>query len=124
MRLGLGEIDAARDGTLPAVVELGDLRGDFHMHSTYSDGANTLEAMIAAAAGRGYEYHAIMRSFTVRSTRRRPRRRTPLRAQREQVRSFGRAATASARLCASEVDIRPDGSLDCSTTRCWRSSTS
>ncbi len=59
MRLGIGEIDAALDGTLPEPVELGDLRGDFHMHCTWSDGADTLEAMIAAAAARGYAYHAI-----------------------------------------------------------------
>jgi len=46
LRSGIGEIEAARKGTLPALVELGDLRGDFHMHCTWSDGADTLEAMI------------------------------------------------------------------------------
>jgi DNA polymerase (family 10) len=59
LRLGIGEIEAARAGTLPAVVELTDLRGDFHMHCTWSDGRNTLEAMIAAAAARGYAYHSV-----------------------------------------------------------------
>ncbi|HTD34592.1 MAG TPA: hypothetical protein VK665_13070, partial [Candidatus Elarobacter sp.] len=59
MRLGTGEIEAAREGTLPRLVELADLRGDFHLHSTWSDGRDTLEAMVAAAAARGYEYHAI-----------------------------------------------------------------
>ena len=53
MRLGIGEIEAARDGTLPTSVALADLRGDFHMHCTWSDGADTLEAMIAAAAAPG-----------------------------------------------------------------------
>ena len=42
----MGEIDAALDGTLPAVVGVSDMRGDFHMHCTWSDGANTLEEMI------------------------------------------------------------------------------
>ena len=50
MRLGTGEIEAARTGTLPRVVDLDDLQGDFHMHCTWSDGADTLETMIAAAA--------------------------------------------------------------------------
>src|ERR1700676_4527774 len=59
MRLGVGEIEAAANGTLPVPVALSDLRGDFHMHTTASDGADTLEAMVAAAAARGYEYHAI-----------------------------------------------------------------
>ena len=59
MRLGHGEIEAARDGTLPAVVALSDLRGDFHMHTDWSDGADALETMIAAAAARGYEYHSV-----------------------------------------------------------------
>ena len=47
LRLGIGEIEAARAGTLPQVVELADIRGDFHMHCTWSDGRDTLEAMIA-----------------------------------------------------------------------------
>src|ERR1700736_3476012 len=59
MRLGVGEIDAAREGTLPRVVELSDLKGDFHMHCTWSDGRDTLEAMIAACAARGYQYHSV-----------------------------------------------------------------
>src|SRR6185312_15013041 len=56
MRLGMGEIEAALGGTLPAVVGVGDLRGDFHMHCTWSDGANSLEEMISAVAARGYAY--------------------------------------------------------------------
>src|SRR4030088_1467108 len=59
MRLGVGEIDAAREGTLPRVIELADLKGDFHMHCTWSDGRNTLEEMIAACAARGYAYHSL-----------------------------------------------------------------
>ncbi|HEV2643514.1 MAG TPA: helix-hairpin-helix domain-containing protein, partial [Candidatus Elarobacter sp.] len=59
MRLGIGEIEAARDGTLPRVIEMADLKGDFHMHCTWSDGRDTLEAMIAACAARGYAYHSL-----------------------------------------------------------------
>jgi DNA polymerase (family 10) len=59
MRLGIGELEAALNGTLPVPIELGDLRGDFHMHCTWSDGVDPLEAMIAEAAARGYAYHSI-----------------------------------------------------------------
>jgi DNA polymerase (family 10) len=52
-----GELEAARDGALPRLVELGDLRGEMHCHSTWSaDGKATIEEMALAAAGRGYEF--------------------------------------------------------------------
>jgi DNA polymerase (family 10) len=60
MREGLGEVTAAADGKLPRLVDVDDLRGDLHVHSTWSgDGRSSLEAMIATAAGRGLEYIAI-----------------------------------------------------------------
>lgn len=52
-----GELEAARNGTLPALVELGDLRGEMHCHSTWSsDGKASIEEMALAAAARGYEF--------------------------------------------------------------------
>lgn len=54
-----GELEAARAGELPDLVELGDLRGDLHTHTTWSDGKDTLEAMVAQAIARGYDYYAI-----------------------------------------------------------------
>jgi DNA polymerase (family 10) len=109
MRLGVGELEAAANGTLPVPVELVDLRGDFHMHCTASDGADSLETMIAAAARRGYEYHAI----SDHSWGRGPWGLDPndLRAQRARVRELGERFNIRT-LCASEVDIRPDGTLD------------
>ena len=59
IRENRGEVEAARDGTLPELVALEDLRGDLHMHSTWSDGKATIEEMAQACAGRGYEYLAI-----------------------------------------------------------------
>jgi DNA polymerase (family 10) len=111
LRLGLGEIDAARNGTLPKSLELSDLRGEFHMHSSYSDGANTLEEMIAACAARGYAYHAVSdhsqypaRGGSVGLTPETARK------QREHVRSLGERFGIRT-LCATEVDVRPDGAL-------------
>jgi DNA polymerase (family 10) len=109
MRLGIGEIEAARDGSLPVVVETGDLRGDFHMHCTWSDGRDTLEAMIAACAARGYAYHSISdHSWGRGGIGIDP---DDLRAQRARVRELG-DRYGIVTLCSSEVDIRADGSLD------------
>lgn len=54
-----GEIDAAERGELPRLLEAGDLRGDLQMHSTWSDGRNSIEEMLDACVERGYEYLAI-----------------------------------------------------------------
>jgi DNA polymerase (family X) len=54
-----GELEAARTGTLPALVELGDLRGDLHTHTTWSDGKDSIEAMVARAVEKGYDYYAV-----------------------------------------------------------------
>ncbi|MGA8144314.1 MAG: DNA polymerase/3'-5' exonuclease PolX [Candidatus Acidiferrales bacterium] len=54
-----GEIEAAEQGKLPALVKLEDMRGDVQMHSTASDGRNTIEEMGEAARALGYEYIAI-----------------------------------------------------------------
>jgi DNA polymerase (family X) len=109
MRLGVGEIDAAREGTLPRVIELADLRGDFHLHSTWSDGRDTLEAMIAACAARGYAYHSISdHSWGRGSIGLDP---AELREQRRRVREIGERYGIRT-LCSAEVDIKADGTLD------------
>lgn len=59
LRENRGEVEAAAEGTLPKLVELGDLRGDLQMHSTWSDGKASIEAMAKACVARGYEYLAI-----------------------------------------------------------------
>jgi DNA polymerase (family 10) len=59
LRENCGELEAARAGELPVLVELGDVQGDLHCHSTWSDGRHTLEQMALAARDRGYAYVAI-----------------------------------------------------------------
>lgn len=109
LRQGLDEVERALAGDLPRLVEAADLRGDFHMHSTYSDGDDELEAMIAAAAARGYAYHAISDHSRGRGSF----GMTPevLREQRARVTALGDRYGIRT-LCASEVDILPDGTLD------------
>jgi DNA polymerase (family 10) len=59
LRENCGEVEAAAEGRLPELVELKDIRGDLHMHTTETDGRATLEEMAEAARARGYEYIAI-----------------------------------------------------------------
>ncbi|WP_283137021.1 DNA polymerase/3'-5' exonuclease PolX [Rhizohabitans arisaemae] len=59
LREDTGEIEAARRGELPVLVQAGDLRGDLHTHTDLTDGVATLAEMVAAAAARGYEYYAV-----------------------------------------------------------------
>jgi DNA polymerase (family 10) len=59
LRENCGEIEAAAEGRLPELIEMGDIRGDLHMHTTETDGRATLEEMADAARERGYEYVAI-----------------------------------------------------------------
>jgi DNA polymerase (family 10) len=54
-----GEIEDAAAGRVPRLLTVEDLRGDLHMHSTWSDGRDTIEEMVVACAARGYEYMAL-----------------------------------------------------------------
>ena len=59
LREDRGEIEAARQGRLPRLITLEDIRGDLHAHTRATDGRNTLEEMAQAAQARGYQYLAI-----------------------------------------------------------------
>jgi len=59
LREGNGEIDAAAAGELPDLLAVGDIRGDLHTHTEWSDGRNSIVEMATAAAKRGYDYHAV-----------------------------------------------------------------
>jgi DNA polymerase (family X) len=108
LRSGLDEIDLALSGAIERLVETSDLRGDFHMHTAWSDGDDSLEEMIEAAAARGYEYHAISDHSPSRGSGLDPER---LREQHAQIDALG-AKYGIRTLCASEVDLLEDGSLD------------
>jgi DNA polymerase (family X) len=59
LRENAGELEAARKGELPKLVEPADVKGDLHSHTTYSDGRDSLEQMVLAARARGYKYYAV-----------------------------------------------------------------
>ena len=111
MREDRGEIGAARGGNLPALVEIEDLRGDLHVHSTWSDGASTIRQMADKAALLGYEYVAITdHSPSSRIANGLSARR--LWQKKEEVERINAEGRAVRLLMGSEVDILPDGSLD------------
>jgi DNA polymerase (family X) len=109
LRENRGELEAAASGTLPELVELADLRGDLHCHTTASDGTASIEEMARAARDAGYEYLAITdhsASFGFGNEVAPDR----LREQIERVRSI--SVDGLQLLAGSEVNILPDGSLD------------
>lgn len=110
IRLGLDEIELARANALPDLIELGDLRGDLHGHTDWSDGTRTIEEMARAAAARGRSYQSISdhsRGRAVANGLSIER----LREQMAQIRAAGDAYGVRL-LCSSEVDIRADGTMD------------
>jgi DNA polymerase (family 10) len=106
LRENAGELEAAREGTLPKLVELRDLRGDLHSHSTWSaDGKATVEEMALAARERGYEYLAVTdHSHYLREGR--------MEAQDAEIDALNERLAPFRLLKGVEVNIRADGSLD------------
>jgi len=106
LREGTDEIASARDGALPALVELGDLRGEMHCHSTWSaDGRNTIEEMVRAAKSRGYRFLCLTdHSHYLRDGR--------LEAQWEEIAALNAVVKPFRVLRGIEANIRADGSLD------------
>jgi len=112
LREDRGELEAARDGELPELITLDDIRGDLQMHSPWSDGKHSIEAMAAACRDLGYEYLAItdhspnlamVQGLTPEKARQQW-------AEIDEVR--GRLDGSIHLLRSCEVDILRDGSLD------------
>jgi DNA polymerase (family 10) len=59
LREDRGEVEAAAAGTLPDLIEISDIRGDLHTHTTASDGSNSIDEMIEAAIAKGYQFYGI-----------------------------------------------------------------
>ncbi|HSE57485.1 MAG TPA: helix-hairpin-helix domain-containing protein, partial [Nitrospiraceae bacterium] len=111
LRENRGEIDAARNGRLPTLVERADLKGDLHVHTHATDGRNSLKEMAAAAQAHGFEYLAI----TDHSRRLAmakgldPKR---LLEQHDDIDRLNATSIGVTLLKGLEVDILEDGSLD------------
>ncbi len=112
MRECLGEIESAARDELPRIVDPGDIRGDVHMHTTASDGRNSIREMAEAALACGYRYIAITdHSKNLAMTNGLDEKRAL--KQIAQVREVDRAMEGRIRvLTGIEVDILADGALD------------
>ncbi|MDO8484846.1 MAG: DNA polymerase/3'-5' exonuclease PolX [Candidatus Limnocylindrales bacterium] len=126
LREDTGEIEAALAGTLPRLIELGDLRGDLHSHSDWSDGHQPLEVMIEAARRHGYAYQvltdhsqslAIARGLNPARVAEQARAIAALNARFEAEEAAGTAPPETPPggfrlLHGCELEVRADGMLD------------
>jgi DNA polymerase (family 10) len=111
LRENTGEIEAAEQGRLPELVELAQIRGDLHMHTTETDGRATLEEMAEAARAKGYEYIAITdHSKALSMTNGLDEQRVVEFARR--VREIDRQALGIRVFSGIECDILKDGVMD------------
>jgi len=111
LRENTGEIEAAAEHRLPKLIELGDMLGDLQMHTTASDGTNSIEEMGAAGRALGYEYIALTdHSQAVTVANGMDERRTL--EQIKKIHAANERADGIRLLAGIEVDIRKDGSLD------------
>jgi DNA polymerase (family 10) len=111
LREGRGELKAAREGELPDLLSLDDIRGDLHSHTTLSDGRNSLAEMAEAARDRGYAYlaitdHSASHGFGDHVTDERLWQRI------EEVRAWNKGKRGFRLLAGSEINIGLDGTLD------------
>lgn len=111
LRENTGEIDAAAEHRLPNLVELKDIRGDLQMHTTASDGRNTIEEMALAAKALGYEYISLTdHSKAVTVANGLDERRTL--EQIKKIREVNAKGLGIRILASSEVDVLKNGELD------------
>ncbi len=115
LREDTGEVAAARRHELPRLVQEADIRGDLHSHTNLTDGAASLEDMVATAGARGYSYYAITDHAPNLVMQRMTDEK--MLAQRDQVRDLAKKLSRGSPngmtlLHGTELNIAPDGSVD------------
>ncbi|HWR89108.1 MAG TPA: PHP domain-containing protein, partial [Dissulfurispiraceae bacterium] len=111
LREDQGEVEAALAGSLPDLVELGDILGDIHVHSKWSDGSHSVEQLVEAARERGYRYFALTdhtKGLGIAGGLSAER----LLEQKRETEALNKKLRGFRVLQGTEVDIRSDGSLD------------
>lgn len=113
LREDTGEIEIAEEDKLPRLLELGDIVGDLHVHSKWSDGAHSLEELAQAAKKRGYQYIAITdhtKSLPIAGGL----SEAELKRQIKEIRELNKKLRGITLLIGTEMDILSDGKLDIS----------
>ncbi len=111
IRDGGDELSRARAGTLPVLVSRADIRGDLHMHTTWSDGRDSIEVMAAQCRDLGYEYCAIT-DHSPHSAASRSLSIDDIKRQADEIATVRERFPELTILHGCEVDILPDGRLD------------
>lgn len=111
LRENMGEIEAAEEGRLPNLVSEQDIRGTFHCHTLYSDGANALEEMVEAARLLGWNYlgiadHSKVAAYAGGLSEEK------VRQQQKEIDRLNERIDRFRVFKGTEVDILPNGSLD------------
>ncbi len=111
LRENRGEVEAARENRLPGLIRPEDIKGDLHMHTSYSDGMHSIEQMAEAAVELGYEYIAVTEHSQSLKVARGlgPEK---LKQQMQEIDRLNRELPEITVLKGLEVDILQDGSLD------------
>ena len=111
IRNGTDEVAIADRGALPALVSRGDIRGDLHMHSVWSDGRDSIETMVEGCRALGYQYMAIT-DHSPHSAAARNLTPDGIKKQADEIARLREQFPDIAILHGCEVDILPDGRLD------------
>jgi len=111
LREDAGEIEAALDGRLPALVRETDMRGDLQLHTTWSDGVTSVAELAAAARARGYAYMALT-DHSKSATIARGMTEERLLQMVAEVERLNATLSGFRILAGCEVDIQADGALD------------
>lgn len=111
LREDRGEIEAAIEGKLPDLIELSDIKGDLHMHTTWSDGKASIKEMAESAMKLGYEYIAIT-DHSPSSTIANGLSIERLKEKKKELDAVNKKMKGINILMGSEVDIKTDGILD------------
>ncbi len=112
LREDRGEVESALKGKLPELVELSDIKGDMHVHSSWSDGVDTIPELAESAKKLGYGYIAICdhsASLKVAGGLSRERRLKQI----AEIKKLNKKMADFRILAGGEIDIRTDGTLDC-----------
>src|SRR5207244_4071915 len=119
LRENCGEFEAAESGKLPRLIELENLRGTFHCHTTASDGHNSLEEMVAAAQELGLEYIGIA-DHSRSSVQAHGLDAARLKVQQAQIRKLQSTLSDIRIFSGIECDILRDGSISTGGGGRWR----
>lgn len=111
LRENRGEIEAALAGRLPRLIERHDIRGDLHLHTSYTDGSETIESMARSAQAIGYEYIAIT-DHTRHLKIAHGLDENALLRQIDEIDRLNETLSGITILKSAEVDILADGTLD------------